>query len=794
MISFVSMEYKPSKFEARWLNQWEATNPYQLAATPTDRPKKYILEMFPYPSGNLHMGHVRNYSLGDVLARFYRMNGYDVLYPIGFDALGLPAENAAKKHNTDPQSWTKSNINHMIQQLKSLGLSYDWTRLVQTCDSEYYRWNQWFFIQLLAKGLAYKKKAPVNWCSPCHTVLANEQVVEDACWRCATPIQPRELSQWFLKITDYADELLDDLADLEPPTGGWPKKVTTMQANWIGRSSGVHIEFKTDHTPIKIYTTRPDTVYGITYLAIANNHPFVREHIQNPEILAAIATISTDSECPHGVFTGQYARSPFTNTQVPIWVANYVLMDYGSGAVMAVPAHDERDFAFATQYKLPIIPVISKTGECPATLSEAYTEPGIMCLDHSEYAGMRSEAFTETIIGWIEASGVGSATTQYRLRDWLMSRQRYWGTPIPVVYCDACGIVPVPDNQLPVKLPESVDFSKPNNPLDNCPEFVNTQCPTCGQAARRETDTMDTFMDSSWYFFRYLNPTDTTQAIDPSLANHWLPVDHYIGGIEHAILHLLYARFFTRICRDLGLTTVSEPFKHLLTQGMVIKDGAKMSKSLGNTVDPGEIIERYGVDTTRLFILFAAPPERDLAWSDQGVEGSFRFLSRVFRLVTQASEAIDSSAIETAQHQTIAAVTQDIQRFHYNTAISHLMTFVNTLTKRGTTPDAIKTLLVLLAPFAPLITEELWHLRGNTESIHTQSWPTHDPQKLEQATCTIVFQINGKVRDKSMFKKDVSQAEVEAASFASTAIQRYVQDTTPKKIIFIPNKLLNIVI
>ena len=788
------MDYKPNKFESRWLSEWEAQNPYKLNATPSERPKKYILEMFPYPSGHLHMGHVRNYSLGDVLARFYRMNGYDVLYPIGFDALGLPAENAAKKHNTDPKTWTKTNIQHMIHQLKSLALSYDWDRLVQTCDSAYYRWNQWFFTQLLAKGLAYKKKAPVNWCETCHTVLANEQVVDDACWRCTNPIEQRDLSQWFLKITDYADALLDGLTDLEPPNGGWPKKVTTMQANWIGRSTGVHIEFKTDHTPITIYTTRPDTVYGITYLAIAKDHVFVREHIQDPAVHAAIAAMNPDAEQPQGVFTGLYATSPFTNTKIPIWVADYVLMDYGSGAVMAVPAHDERDFAFATQYKLPIIPVISKTGETPKTLTEADTEPGIMCLDHPEYGGMPSTKFKQTIVDWIESNGVGSAATQYRLRDWLMSRQRYWGTPIPVVYCDTCGIVPVPEDQLPVLLPESVDFSKPNNPLDNCPDFVNTTCPTCGTAARRETDTMDTFMDSSWYFFRYLNPTDSTQAIDTPLANHWLPVDHYIGGIEHAILHLLYARFFTRVCRDLGLTTVTEPFKHLLTQGMVIKDGAKMSKSLGNTVDPSEIIERYGVDTTRLFILFTAPPERDLAWSDQGVDGAFRFLGRVFRLVTQAATATDVTAIETARHQTIAAVTNDIQRFQYNTAISYLMTFVNTLTKLGTTPEALDTLLRLLAPFAPLITEELWHQLGHSDSVHSQSWPTHDPKQLEQDTCTIVFQINGKVRDKSTFPKGVSQPDVEATAFASPAIQRYTTDTAPKKVIFIPNKLLNIVV
>lgn len=798
------MEYKPQVFEKKWLKKWDTTKPNQTPE-PSKNPKKYILEMFPYPSGKLHMGHVRNYSLGDVLARYYRMNGYDVLHPIGYDALGLPAENAAKKHGIHPEEWTLKNIKDMNLQLKELGFSYDWDREIKTCSPDYYKWNQWIFIQLFKKGLAYKKLAPVNWCTTCQTVLANEQVENNQCWRCKGVIEQRHLNQWFFKITTYADELLADLNQLD----GWPNKVKTMQENWIGKSVGVEINFNIvgEPKPITVFTTRPDTVYGITYLVLSHEHPLVDQwttgtpleenvHQLKETISQSNSSDSSTNPSKHGLFIGKYAINPLTNESIPIWISDYVLMGYGTGAVMAVPAHDQRDFEFAKTHNLPIKPVIHPTTHRldANTMTEAYTDSGIMELDTDDN-GLTSDEFKPKITHIIDQK-YGKKTTTYRLRDWLLSRQRYWGTPIPIIQCTQCGPQPVPESDLPIELPKNVSFNQDGNPLDSVNSFINTTCPKCNQPAKRETDTMDTFVDSSWYFLRYLCPHNTNQPVSPELANHWLAVDQYIGGVEHAILHLLYARFFTKVLRDLGLTNQSEPFKNLLTQGMVLKDGSKMSKSVGNTVDPSDIIQTYGADTARLFILFAAPPERDLDWSDTGVEGIYRFLSRVYRLAINPSEfpIKDEEIIQQTLHQTIKAVTTDIERFHYNTAISRMMELVNTIYKFGTTQPVTKTLITLLAPFVPFITEELWEKLGHSTSVHDESWPVFDPKLIEKKDVTIIFQINGKLRDKGIFQLNTTQDEVERTAKQSPKVAKYIESGTVIKTIFVQNKLLNIVI
>ena len=795
------MDYKPLDFEAKWQQKWTADKTYTLKPDST-KPKKYVLEMFPYPSGTLHMGHVRNYSLGDVIARYYAMNGYDVLHPIGFDALGLPAENAAKKHDMHPEEWTLSNIAHMSNQLKQLGLSYDWDRSLQTCSPDYYRWNQWVFLQLYKRGLAYKKRAAVNWCEPCQTVLANEQVEDGACWRCKQPVENKTLSQWFFKTTHYTKDLLSEIKSLD----GWPQKVTLMQENWIGKSEGLELSFKVKgkQDSLSIYTTRPDTVYGITYMVLSPEHPLIDTWTAGTayektvaEYRASIASKSSkdrqDDTIPKtGVFIGQTAIHPFTKEEIPIWIGDYVLMDYGTGAVMAVPAHDQRDFDFASTYKLPIIPVIKpENQDLPTPLEAAYCDPGIMIADKTP-----SQTFKNTIIQKAAQEGVGNKKTNYKLRDWLLSRQRFWGTPIPMITCDSCGIVPVPEDQLPVELPKDVSFKTQGNPLDHVQDFVNVTCPSCQGPAKRETDTMDTFVDSSWYFFRYLNPNDNTQAVNKTLADKWLPVDHYIGGVEHAILHLLYARFFTKVFHDLGLCSVTEPFQNLMTQGMVLKEGAKMSKSIGNTVDPEAIITKYGADTARLFILFAAPPTRDLDWSDTGVEGAFKFLGRVFRLVTDLENhpITDAATLEKHTHKTIKAVTNDIERFSYNTAISRIMELVNTMYKVGIdTPSAI-TLVQLLAPIAPMMTEELWQHLGQTGSVHHATWPTYDEALAKDDLVTIVFQINGKLKDKAEFEPGATQDDVEKVAYAKDKITQHTNAGTVVKTIYVPNKLLNIVV
>lgn len=824
----MEQRYNFAEIEPKWQARWAEEKLYRVEES-QDKPKYYCLEMFPYPSGNLHMGHVRNYSIGDVVARFKTMQGYQVLHPMGWDAFGLPAENAAIKHGIHPATWTWSNIDNMRRQLKGMGISYDWDREVATCHPGYYRWTQWLFLQFFKKGLAYKKKSAVNWCPSCATVLANEQVVDGHCERCDSQVTKKDLEQWFLRITDYAERLLNDLEKLT----GWPEKVKIMQENWIGRSEGVEITFgiKGREETITVYTTRPDTIFGVTYMVLAPEHPLVPELVkgqpQEAEVmdfrermktLSEIARTSTEAE-KEGVFTGAYAVNPLTGKEVPILIANYVLLDYGTGAVMGVPAHDQRDFEFARKYKLPVVVVIQPEGEelDGASMTAAYAGEGKL-VNSGEFNGLPNEEAWDRIAETIEARGLGRKRVNYRLRDWLISRQRYWGAPIPIVYCDSCGIVPVPEEQLPVLLPENVDF-KPGgqSPLAECEEFVHTTCPQCGGAARRETDTMDTFICSSWYFLRYTTPRATDVPFTKELVDFWMPVDQYIGGVEHAILHLLYSRFFTKVLYDLDLVSVDEPFTNLLTQGMVLKDGAKMSKSRGNVVSPEEIMAKYGADTARLFILFAAPPERDLEWSDQGVEGAYRFLNRVWRLVHHYHQNLagvsayqggelraEDKELRRQLHATLKKVTDDIsQRFNFNTAISAIMELVNGLYSykdKVTEPnlavvkEALELLVIMLAPFAPHITEELWQVLGHTDSVHRQSWPRVDEQALVAEEITLVVQINGKVRDRVNVPAGLSVQEQQEAVLALPKVKSWLEGKTVVKVIPVPNKLVNIVI
>lgn len=819
--------YSPLDIESKWQEKWLADNAFKTEMD-KDRPEYYVLEMFPYPSGNLHMGHVRNYSIGDVIARYKTMQGFNVLHPMGWDAFGMPAENAAIKHKLQPADWTWSNIDNMRKQQRALGLSYDWDREVATCHPEYYRWTQWLFLQFHKMGLAYKKKASVNWCNECNTVLANEQVIDGCCWRCDSVVVKKDLEQWFFKITDYADTLLKDLDLL----GGWPERVKTMQENWIGRSEGAEFSFDVPEfdEKIPVYTTRPDTIFGVSYMVLAPEHPLVDKLIagreNEAEIRAFVERVRNQSEISRtatdvekeGIATGAYARNPINGEDVPILIANYVLYEYGTGAVMGVPTHDERDWAFATKYNLPKKVVIDSGDERSVleTMDNAYTGKGKL-INSGEFDGMDNEEAMSAIIDWLEAHGVGKRRVNYRLRDWLVSRQRYWGAPIPMIYCPHCGTVPVPESDLPVMLPENVNFEGGTvSPLSGSEEFVNCKCPKCGADARRETDTMDTFICSSWYYLRYTDPRNTEMAFDKEKANYWMPVDQYIGGIEHAILHLLYSRFFTKVLRDAGLVDIDEPFERLLTQGMVIKDGAKMSKSKGNVVAPGEIISKYGADTARLFILFAAPPERDLEWSDQGVEGAFRFLSRVWRLVAQYEGLIkDADAYDVASltkeekelrrilHHTIKKVTEDIdKRYNFNTAISAVMELVNAVyaikdanaVNGGLMKEIVSALLLLLAPFAPHMTEELWAQLGEAGSIHKCTWPTYEESALVQDEVEIVLQINGKVRDKVLLPATATKDEMETLALANPRVQGFIGEKQVVKVICVPKKLVNIVV
>lgn len=826
----IQEKYAPHDIEAKWQKYWEENKTFKVEMD-KDKPKSYVLEMFPYPSGNLHMGHVRNYSIGDVIARFRTMKGFNVLHPMGWDSFGMPAENAAIKHNIPPKKWTLENIANMTRQLKALGLSYDWDREVTTCKEDYYKWTQWFFELFYKRGLAVKKESAVNWCDTCNTVLANEQVIDGKCWRCDHEVVKKDLSQWFFKITDYADELLKDL-ELLP---GWPERVKTMQHNWIGRSEGLEFSFEIPalNDTVAVYTTRPDTAYGVTFMALAAEHPLIKKICENnpkaDEINAFCERVRNQSEIERtssesekeGVFTGVYCINPFTGRKVEIWVTNYVLYDYGTGAVMGVPTGDQRDWMFADKYGIEKIVTICPIGK-ELKLEEmtcAYEEKEGMLVNSGEFTGMEMHKAMSAIMDKAEAEGFGKRRVNYRLRDWLISRQRYWGAPIPIIYCPHCGEVLVPEDQLPVRLPEDVSFTAgAKSPLATSEEFVHCKCPKCGADATRETDTMDTFLCSSWYYLRYTDAHNDKMPFDKELNNYWGPVDQYIGGIEHAILHLLYSRFFVKVLRDAGLVDYDEPFSNLLTQGMVIKDGAKMSKSLGNVVSPEEILSKYGADTARLFILFAAPPERELEWSDQGVEGSFRFLNRIWRIV-QAFEAIlaqkvteyDHSNLSEADkdlrrvlHSSIKKVTNDIEtRFNFNTAISTMMELVNALyaykeavkePNAGLIYEAISDLIKMMSPFVPHITEELW--RGAIDansSVHEQSWPECDEEALKVDNVEIVLQVNGKVRGRLTVPAEATKEELEKIAMADANVQAHIGDATVRKVICVPGRLVNIV-
>ena len=818
--------YDFKQVESKWQQRWERDNSY-LASEDADKEKYYVLEMFPYPSGRIHMGHVRNYSIGDVVARYKRMRGFNVLHPMGWDAFGLPAENAAQKHNTHPAKWTYENIDYMRSQLKQLGLSYDWQREFATCDPDYYRWEQKIFIEMYERGLVYQRVTTVNWCETCQTVLATEQVIDGACWGCDELVEPRNMNGWFFKITHYTDELLDDLQALD----GWPEKVVTMQNNWIGQSTGLTCDFKIEGSAeaIPIFTTRPDTIFGVTFMSLAAEHPLLETLTKGTDREAEVADFINEiikekqrqsiQEEPEkkGMFTGRYCVNPFNGERVPIYVANFVLMEYGTGAVMAVPAHDQRDFEFARTYDLPIKPVVIPEGTTldPEMMQEASTIPGTL-VNSGQFSGLDSIDAQSKIIDFAGKQGFGAPLTTYRLRDWGISRQRYWGAPIPMVHCQDCGVVPVPLEQLPVLLPEDPDTSSDEcRPLSQRPDFVSTVCPACSKDARRETDTMDTFVESSWYFARFACPDSDDAPLDRDKSAYWLPVDQYIGGVEHAILHLLYSRFFTKVLRDLGYLSIAEPFTNLLTQGMVIKDGAKMSKSKGNVVDPDQLIRQYGADTVRLFSLFAAPPERDLEWNAQGVEGASRFLNRVYRLVKEFSnpDVVDlepspseDAALQRKLHQTIKKVTYDIEDdFHFNTAISAVMELFNTLssslgsaTRPGAAADtvsgSIRTMLLLLYPMVPHFSSELWQMMGFADTPEEQVWPTYDDEKAKEELLTIVLQVNGKVRSRIEVNADVQDQHLQELALSDEKVLRFVDEKRVKKVIVVKKKLVNIVV
>jgi leucyl-tRNA synthetase len=819
--------YEPHTIEEKRQLAWSERELFRVTEDKTKK-KYYLLEMFPYPSGKIHMGHVRNYSIGDVIARYKRMRGFNVLHPMGWDAFGMPAENAAIERGIQPATWTYDNMAYMRTQLKRLGLSYDWQREIATCDVEYYRWEQWMFLKMYEKGLVYRKSSPVNYCMQCQTVLANEQVEDGRCWRCGDQVLQRELTQWFFAITRYADELYE-YCDKLP---GWPERVLNMQKNWIGKSYGVEVDFPfQDGTALTIFTTRPDTLYGVTFMVLAPEHPLAdvlaRGTPYEREVTAFVRTAKSQDKSfraeittkKEGVFTGKYVTNPLNGNQVPVYVGNFVLMEYGTGAIMSVPSHDQRDFEFAREYGLPVIITIMPARERidPATLEKAFEGDGLL-VNSGPFNGMRNREAIPKIIDYLEENGMGKRKTNFRLRDWGISRQRYWGTPIPIIYCDACGTVPVPYEDLPVTLPLDLEVKMVGkSPLAEYEPFYKVACPVCGKQARRETDTMDTFVESSWYFLRYTCPDYGEGPLDRAKVDYWMPVDQYIGGVEHAVLHLLYSRFFNRVLNDLGLVGVREPFQNLLTQGMVIKDGAKMSKSKGNVVDPDYLIERYGADTARLFCLFASPPEKDLDWSDKGVEGSYRFLQRVWRLVAdrvdelKAVEAIfdlkgpdsDTTHLTYRIHQTIKKVTEDIDRFHLNTAIASIMELVNVMYRfvDRERPDtnafrllkgAIESVLVLLFPFVPHMAEELWEMLGKEESIGV-SWPPYMESYIAEDTLIIAVQVNGKLRDTCEVERDMGEAELREKVYSLEKVQKYLEGQTIRKTIVIPNKLVNIV-
>ena len=822
-------EYDPKMIEPKWQKIWEERGVFKTPQR-SEKPKYYALVMFPYPSGTLHVGHVKNYVIGDIVARYKRMRGYNVLHPFGYDAFGLPAENAAIEHKIHPEIWTKGNIETIRKQIKRIGISYDWDREFATCDEEYYKWTQWIFLKLYEKGLAYKKKAAVNWCPKCKTVLANEQVKDGKCERCGTPVTIKHLEQWFFKITDYAERLLEDLDKLE----GWPEHVKIMQRNWIGKSEGAEVEFPVEGTDIKIkiFTTRPDTLWGVTFMALAPESPLVEQIVtddRREELKEFLTRMSQQDRYKRtavgaekeGFFLGRYAINPVNNEKVPIYVANYILMEYGTGAIMAVPAHDQRDFEFAKKYDLPIKVVIQPEGKelKPEEMEKAYEEPGIM-VNSGPFTGVKSEEGIKKVIDWLEEKGIGKRSVQYKLRDWLISRQRYWGAPIPVVYCEKCGIVPVPEDQLPVVLPKDVEFLPTGqSPLQFHEEFKKTKCPVCGGPATREVDTMDTFVDSSWYYLRYVNPRDDEKPFDTEDVNYWLPVDQYIGGVEHAVLHLLYSRFITKVLHDLGYLDFEEPFTNLFTQGMIYKDGAKMSKSKGNVVSPDDMIEKYGADTLRMYILFMAPPEKDAEWSDAGIEGIHRFVKRLWNTLQRIMPIVKDVKIEKVSvktpkerelrrklHAMIRKITEDIEGgFKFNTAISGLMELLNHLVDYlNTVPESewnkhllreiAEKMVLILSPFAPHMAEELWQDMGMKGLVVEQSWPSYDPEALKVEEVEIAVQINGKIRDRVMIPVDADEETVRKLVLERERVKRYLNGKEPKKFFYIKGRLVNIVV
>ena len=829
-------EYNPSAVEAKWQKRWEEREAFRATEDPA-RPKYYLLEMLPYPSGTLHMGHMRNYTIGDAVARYRRMRGFSVLHPIGWDAFGLPAENAAIKRGIPPREWTNANIKQMKAVCRRFGFSYDWRREISTCEPEYYRWNQWFFLRMLERGLAYRKRSPLNWCPKCQTVLANEQVIDGCCWQHDdTPVESRDIEQWFLRITQYADALLDDMKELE---GGWPERVLVMQRNWIGKSRGTRVTFPIagQDRGLEIFTTRVDTVYGVNAILVSPAHPAL------PELFAGLpgrekleaewkrlrqnivrgADLGTAEK--EGFFTGQYATNPFSGERVPIWAANFVLAEYGTGAVQSVPAHDERDFEFAQKYKMPFRVVIQPAESAPlqaGQMREAFVEYGRL-VDSGPYSGLSSEEAIARMTADAQARGIGVGETTYRLKDWGISRQRYWGTPIPVIYCGKCGIVPVPDDQLPVLLPEAVIFTgQGKSPLAAVPSFVNVKCPKCGAPARRETDTMDTFIDSSWYFFRYTDPHNDQAPYDPAVARYWFPIDQYIGGIEHAILHLIYARFFCKMMRDVGLTELNEPVRRLFSQGMVLKDGAKMSKSKGNVIGAIDMAEKYGCDTARLYTLFAAPPEKDLEWNEQGIEGCARFAARVFRLVDRHADALRTVRGETGArggtgnasekekelqrkaHQTLRRLTQDFEvRWHFNTSVALVMELVNLLQlleplEEGARAEVVKgvleLLILMLTPMAPHLCEELWEMLGHADGLDSTRWPEYVAELAHEEQVEAVIQINGRVRGRILVERGLSEDELVERAMADARIQPLLNGKRVMKRVVVPDRLVNLVL
>ncbi|MBF0478318.1 MAG: leucine--tRNA ligase [Candidatus Omnitrophica bacterium] len=823
------------RIETKWQKIWDEKKIFK-SGVDNGREKYYVLEMFPYPSGKIHMGHVRNYTIADVIARFRMMQGLNVLHPMGYDAFGQPAENAAIKRGVDPAEWTYGCIDEMTHELKRMGFSYDWDRSLSTCDAEYYKWNQWIFLKMFERGLAYKKESPVNWCPSCDTTLANEEVINGACWRCKSEVQQKNLSQWYLKITDYSERLLKDLDLLTQ----WPERVVTMQKNWIGKSFGVEIFFRIGDSALfqegnralspilKVFTTRPDTIFGATYVVLAPEHPLV-DAITTPANKASVEAfkkevagvskserVSGDLE-KKGIFTGSYVVNPVNQELIPVWIADYVLMDYGTGAIMAVPTHDQRDFEFAKKHQLPMKIVIQDPAWPDLKVEQmdaAYVEQGNLT-GSAQFDGMNNQDAMQAIGEWMEKSNIGKTTVHWRLRDWLISRQRYWGTPIPMIYCDTCGVVPVPENQLPVELPKKIQITgQGGSPLAYCQDFVNVKCPKCGKPARRETDTMATFFDSSWYYLRFCSARNSSQVFDKQEAKYWMPVDQYIGGIEHAILHLLYSRFFTKFFKDLGLVDFDEPFVRLLTQGMVLKDGEVMSKSRGNTVDPDTILVKYGADPLRVCILFAAPPEDQLEWSDGAVDGSWKFLNRLDRLADERFKGVKvgydfktlsgaAQELERERNATIKKVTGDLETYKFNTAVSAMMIMLNSIEKfvpqneidQAVFDQTLRSFVLMLAPYAPHLCEELWQKMGSdVTSVSQVKWPQYDEASLQRAVVEVVVQINGKLRSKLEVPVELNEAQVRELALKDEKIQKWVEDKPVRKFIYVQGRLINIVV